>query len=154
MLTMEQLLARKIILLARCILARRNAEIQALGLTGPQADALLFFLRGEGETVADLSRALGVSHQNTRGVIARLEEKGLLTAMASEKDGRSKTILVTDAGQALGAQMNANGLHAVDALLGGMRPEEGEAFYAMISQALENLEAAPPARSGEKEEQP
>ena len=152
MLTMEERLARKIILLARRILARRTAEIRALGLTGPQADALLFFWRGEGESVADLSRALGVSHQNMRGVIARLEEKGLLAAVASEKDGRSKTILVTEAGQALGAQMNVNGLHAVDALLAGMRAEEGDAFYAMISKALDNLEAAPPLLPSEREE--
>ena len=64
MLKMEERLARKIILLARRILARRTAEIRALGLTGPQADALLFFCAGRASP-SPISAALSVFRTRT-----------------------------------------------------------------------------------------
>lgn len=74
----EYTLARLILRLANRIVKNRDRHVKELGLTTEQADSLLFFLDRKDAVINDLKDHLGVTHQTARGIVQRMESKGLV----------------------------------------------------------------------------
>lgn len=72
-------------------------EADALGLTKPEADVLLFFANNpEFHSAVDAARFRGVSKAYVSKALVRLADKGLITARTDENDRRFQKIFVTD----------------------------------------------------------
>jgi DNA-binding MarR family transcriptional regulator len=66
------------------------------GLTTQQAVVLTMVETADRPlSVADVSRLLGTTHQNTRQIVEALIRKGLLTAELDERDRRSRRLALT-----------------------------------------------------------
>ena len=131
--------ARLILRLSNQIIRNRDNHVKELGLTTEQADSLQFFLSRERSVIMDLKNYLGVSHQTARGIVQRMEGKGLIRLQKSETDGRFQ---VTEKGKSLGRQLRINGIRTGNKLLKNMEPEEQEEFYHLLEVALKNAERA------------
>ena len=136
----EYELARLILRLSNQIVQNRDRHVRALGLTTAQADSLQFFLAHPDAAILDLKHHLGVTHQTARGIVQRMEEKGLLQARRSQEDGRYQCIRATEKGEALGRQMIRNGTRTGSRLLHNMNQEQQDTFYALLQAALNNVE--------------
>lgn len=138
---MEYIFARKVLRLANLITANRNADIKELGLTGGQADSLLYFSKNEGKSAVDLKEHLGITHQTARGIVERMVKKGILETNISKEDARYKKVALTKKGWELCKQLKENGMHTGDRLVNGMSESEKKQFFSMITLAVENLES-------------
>ena len=134
--------ARLILRLSNQIIRNRDNHVKELGLTTEQADSLQFFLSHERSVIMDLKNYLGVSHQTARGIVQRMEGKGLIRLQKSETDGRFQCIQVSEKGKSLGWQLRINGIRTGNKLLKNMKPEEQEEFYHLLEVALKNVEGA------------
>ena len=139
----EYILARNVIKLANVIMTIRNREIKELGLTAEQADSLIFFSQHDGASAVDLKAYLGVAHQTARGIVERMAAKGLVTTHVSERDGRYKTVALTEEGRALCAAMAENGTYTGRTLLQGMGEDEKKQFFSLLTKALQNITTQP-----------
>ena len=88
----EYTLARLILRLANRIVKNRDRHVKELGLTTEQADSLLFFLDRKDAVINDLKDHLGVTHQTARGIVQRMESKGLVQTRKSKEDGRYQVV--------------------------------------------------------------
>lgn len=72
------------------------------GMTVPQFSVLNHFVRLGGErTPARLASAFQVSRATMTNTLKRLEASGFIAVRPDPKDGRSKLIVITDAGRAM-----------------------------------------------------
>lgn len=136
----EYVLSRQILRLANLIITTRNREIRGLGLTTEQADALRYFEANDRKSAVDLKGHLGITHQATRGIVARMADKGLVQLDVSDLDGRYKTVTLTPQGRALCKQMRENCTHTGHQLLAGMDDQERDTFSRLVACALDHLE--------------
>lgn len=136
----EYELARQVLTLANQILKSRNQHLKELNITAEQADSLKFFYFDADRNISDLKEYLHISHQTARGIVKRLEEKGLLRLAVSESDGRCKKVSLTEQGIQIAERLQQNGTHTGYQLLSGMTQTEQEAFAVLIAKALENIQ--------------
>lgn len=135
----EYELARQVLTLANQIVKNRNKHLKELNITAEQADSLTFFTFNADKSISDLKDHLHISHQTARGIVKRLEEKGIVKLSVSEADGRCKTVSLTDKGRCIAECLKRNGTHTGYQLLSGMTDMEQEQFSALIARALENI---------------
>jgi DNA-binding MarR family transcriptional regulator len=90
--------------LARCYQSFEHASgrhIRMLGLTTCQFDIVVTLGNTEGMNFRDLGEKTLITKGTLTGVVDRLEEKGLVTRMPDERDGRSQLVCLTAAGNVL-----------------------------------------------------
>lgn len=138
----EYTLARLILRLANRIVKNRDRHVKELGLTTEQADSLLFFLDRKDAVINDLKDHLGVTHQTARGIVQRMESKGLVQTRKSKEDGRYQVVSPTQAGWPTGSILLRNGIQTGSCLLHGLTTEQEEQLYQMLQVAMKNLETA------------
>ena len=136
----EYELARQVLTLANQILKSRNKHLKELNITAEQADSLTFFYFNADKSISDLKEYLRISHQSARGIVKRLEEKGVVKLSVSESDGRYKTVSLTEKGAHIVECLKQNGTHTGYKLLSGMTKTEQEQFSVLIASALKNME--------------
>ena len=130
----EYTLARLILRLANRIVKNRDRHVKELGL--------LFFLDRKDAVINDLKDHLGVTHQTARGIVQRMESKGLVQTRKSKEDGRYQVVSPTQAGWRTGSILLRNGIQTGSCLLHGLTTEQEEQLYQMLQVAMKNLETA------------
>lgn len=132
--------ARLILRLSNQIVKNRDRHVRELDLTTEQADSLQFFLTHENAVIMDLKNYLGVTHQTARGIVKRMETKGLIQTRKSETDARYQCVVVTEQGKKTGQILIKNGIQTGSKLLHGMSSDQQKLFYELLNSALENVE--------------
>lgn len=132
--------ARLILRLSNQIVKNRDRHVRELDLTTEQADSLQFFLTHENAVIMDLKNYLGVTHQTARGIVKRMETKGLIQTRKSETDARYQCVVVTEQGKKTGQILIKNGIQTGSKLLHGMSSDQQKLFYKLLNSALENVE--------------
>ena len=136
---LENDLGRLILKLSNTIIKNRNRHLRALGLTSAQADSLKFYLTHKGATIKDLKEHLEISHQRAQGIVARMEEKGLLTLERSSSDKRYQRVTPTAEAVMLGERLSANRERTGALLQQGMTRLEQAEFLRLLTLAYENV---------------
>lgn len=103
---------------------------------------MLFFLDRKDAVINDLKDHLGVTHQTARGIVQRMESKGLVQTRKSKEDGRYQVVSPTQAGWRTGSILLRNGIQTGSCLLHGLTTEQEEQLYQMLQVAMKNLETA------------
>jgi DNA-binding MarR family transcriptional regulator len=80
------------------VLESLAAELEELGLSHGEVNALAQLEPGSERTVAELQAATGQRASTLTGVLDRLERRGLIERSLNPRDRRSFTVQLTDAG--------------------------------------------------------
>jgi DNA-binding MarR family transcriptional regulator len=113
----------------------RTAVAKALphGMTYPQWQVLVHFSRtGDGQTPADLARALQVTKGAVTNTLQHMQAAGLLEVRADAEDGRKKRIFVTRNGAACHTEMLRLVRPHLDQLRGGFTDAEFESALPFL----------------------
>lgn len=93
-----RIMVRQFQRVGRLMMQGRDRDLEDLGLTSIQADALLFFDRYPDSQINGLRDHLNVSHQAACGLVDRMKAKGLLDVEVSDEDARAKTVSLSEIG--------------------------------------------------------
>ena len=109
--------------------------IRHANLSGGQFDLLLQIGREEGTNQQSCAERLGVTKGNVTQLLDRLEERGLVVR---QREGRSNSLFLTDAGHALIADVVPAHDEGARTVLGGLDREE----LRQLSRLLRKVDRA------------
>lgn len=117
-----------------------NNEMRPRGITMSQMRVLVeLHHTSEGElTFKQLEHLLGVAQSTVWGLVARLEDKGLVESLGSREDARAKLVRITGAGKRICEESYAEMLEHERQLVSGLSADEAE----MLADLLERVHAA------------
>ncbi|HIW13912.1 MAG TPA: MarR family transcriptional regulator [Firmicutes bacterium] len=134
--------ASYVVRLGNAVTNYRNVKMQEYGLTSAQGDTMRAILHAPGITAAELKKQLGLSQSTVAGILARLEQKGLLEKKLVDGDARKMSLCPTPQGLELEAMLKQTALDTQNRMTNGMTSEEQAEFDRLLSKALANLAAA------------
>lgn len=118
-------------------------ELAVQGITAAQGRVLAFVVARNGKRVTqkDIERHLGVSHTTAKGLVERLERKGMLTAaFDNEDDGRLKSVYLTDKSRAIHREIGPHIAAIENTLLGGLSSEERALLMRFAERMYANIQ--------------
>ena len=118
-----------------------NNTLRQQGLTMMQVSVLLTIQGSEGKrcSMKELERRFGVAQPTVAGIVARLEQKGLVTATGDPRDRRIKLVCITASGEKCCGQAACHMDQAEERLLRDFSPEERAQLNAMLVRVADNL---------------
>lgn len=129
-------------LLNRCAgqMARRfERELEPYGISLAQWGALLAIHEKGEASPSDVATRVGIDRGATTRLIARMEEKGLLTRRMNEADGRSVVLALSPETAALMPTLVAASREVNRAALAKLPEAERAALLAALSSLLDRL---------------
>ena len=128
----------------RCLLelffAQRDRFIavgQELGLAPQQAIALKHLEPGRAMTMGELAQALHCDNSNVTGIVDRLEAAGLAERRPDERDRRVKTVVLTEHGRGVRAEVKRRAGQPPPELA-RLSDEDASALAALLRKALDS----------------
>lgn len=118
-----------------------NELTKPLGLTGPQADALVVIGQAEPVALKDLGRVLIAEAGHPSRLVDRLVEAGLVERRAAEDDRRRIELKLTPSGRRLARRVEKTRKELFDA----SRPHVDEKRLASATAVLQELLEGTPA---------
>jgi DNA-binding MarR family transcriptional regulator len=97
---------------------------------------LLGVLRDRTPTMQELAKLLSLEKSSVTGLVARAERRGLVRRIASQTDGRSVRVTLTDDGRSLVAQVAGRFGADVEKLLDRLRPADRDTLSRLVSRLL------------------
>lgn len=118
-----------------------NNQLKRLGLTSSQAEVLdyLFLCEEEEVNQKDIERALSLKNPTVTGILRRMEEKGFVMILPSDKDKRCKNVYLTEQAFEIEKKMEAARRRVDKRLTIGMTKREVEALQKMLKRVLYNV---------------
>ena len=118
-----------------------NNQLKKLDLTSSQAEVLDFLFRCDEEEVnqRDIEKALSLKNPTVTGILKRMEEKGFVMILPSEKDKRCKNVYLTEQAFDIEKKMEAVRRKVDKNLTLGMTKREVEALQKMLNRVLYNV---------------
>ncbi len=132
-------LVRKVQMIGRLIKANRDLDLESIGLTSSQSDAMIFIGSNPGCTISDLRAFLGVSHQAASALVDRMRNRGLLETMVLDGDRRSRAIIMTDAGRDLVSEIERLGSKAGRGITEGLPEADIRKLSRSLDAVMSNL---------------
>ena len=118
-----------------------NNHMRADGITMTQCGALLALRDAPEEQMPlkELERALHVAQSTAAGVVARMEQKGLLEGFSDPDDRRVKMVRLTPAGRENCLSAERGMEQTEEQLLSGLNEEEREIFLRLLKRVRDSL---------------
>lgn len=123
------------------ILVQADAQLAAYDLTHAQWLPLYKLVMAEGNTVASLSRDLGLDPAALTRALDRLQAKGLVERVRSTHDRRVVHLVLTPAGREVAQHVPAVLADVLNGHLTGFSPAEWAQMLDMLGRMLVNGEA-------------
>lgn len=118
-----------------------TSRIRAFGLMPGQPKVLEFVAENEGCLQRDIARACAMDRATTTGLLARMEEAGLVERRPKAGDRRALEVWLTDAGWAAAERVAVCGAE-VDAIAhADMSAEERETLSRLLARVIDNFAA-------------
>lgn len=122
---------------------RKNANnaLRPQDLTIVQLDTLLELERApEGQrSLKELEQILHVAQSTAAGIVARLEQKGLVEGFGDAEDRRVKRVRITPAGIACIQAAQHHRTETEEKLLSGLTETERDTFYTLLKKVRDSL---------------
>lgn len=118
-----------------------NNLLKTLGITASQCAVLdyLFKSRKEENNQRDIEKALSLKNPTVTGLLKRLDEKGFIMIIPSNKDKRCKNIYLTEKAYDIQRRMEADRKKIDKKLTIGMTKKEIQAMQKMLNRVLYNI---------------
>lgn len=118
-----------------------TSRIRAFGLMPGQPKVLEFVAENEGCLQRDIARACAMDRATMTGLLARMEETGLVERRPKAGDRRALEVWLTDAGWAAAEHVAVCGAE-VDAIAhANMTPNERETLSRLLARVIDNFAA-------------
>ena len=118
-----------------------NNLLRTLGITASQCAVLdyLFSSRKEEVNQRDIEKALSLKNPTVTGLLKRLDEKGFILIVPSNRDKRCKIVYLTEKAYDIQRRMEADRKKIDKKLTSGMTKKEKEALQKMLGKVLYNI---------------
>lgn len=120
--------------------AKLNAMFAEFDLTGAQVFTLIFLFKAHerNQTVyqKDIEKEMDISNPTVTGILNRLEGKGLIQRVASHRDARAKSIIVTTKALELDKILRKKFLENEEQLIAPLTSEEAENLEMYLQKIL------------------
>lgn len=118
-----------------------NQMLKRIGITSSQCEVLdhLFHSSKEEITQRDIERHLNLKNPTVTGLLKRLEEKGFVLIVPSNKDKRCKNIFLTEKAYDIQKKMEASRKKSDRMLTLGMKEKEIQALEKVLEKVLYNI---------------
>lgn len=119
-----------------------NQRLRTLGITASQCAVLdyLFTSQKEEVTQRDIERALSLQNPTVTGLLKRLDEKGFILVVQSNKDKRCKNVYLTEKAYDIQKRMETDRKKLDKMLTVSMTKKEIEALEKMLNKVLYNIQ--------------
>lgn len=117
------------------------APRMSFALTAPQCRVLMYLEACGGGPVSqrDLGRYLGVSHTTVKGLLQRLEEKGLVRTAHDDTDARVKNAYLTEKSEKMKKDMEQSLQALHEMLMQGISAKEQAGLSSLLSKMYANI---------------
>jgi MarR family transcriptional regulator, organic hydroperoxide resistance regulator len=123
------------------VLERLALELEDLGLSHGEVNALAQLEPGAVRTIAQLQTATGQRASTLTGVLDRLERRGLVERQLNPRDRRSFTVTLTDTGVAAAKRVDETFRDMEGRVLRAVSQRSAKGFFDVL-RALDELPAA------------
>jgi DNA-binding MarR family transcriptional regulator len=113
---------------------------QTIGVTGPQRLVIRLVGQAPGQTASEIAAALGKHPSTLTGVLARLEDRGLLRRTADRADRRRALFTLTPAGKRIDRERKGTVEAAVRRALGRASAGDVAGMQTTLRLLVEELE--------------
>lgn len=119
-----------------------NNQLRTIGITASQCAVLdyLFVSSKEEVNQRDIEKALSLRNPTVTGLLKRLDEKGFILSVPSNKDKRCKNIYLTEKAYDIRRRMDMDRKKLDKMLTIGMNKKEIAALEKMLGRVLYNIE--------------
>lgn len=118
-----------------------NNQLRTIGITASQCAVLdyLFVSSKEEVNQRDIEKALSLRNPTVTGLLKRLDEKGFILSVPSNKDKRCKNIYLTEKAYDIRRRMDMDRKKLDKMLTIGMNKKEVAALEKMLGKVLYNI---------------
>ena len=118
-----------------------NSAMRPHDLTMSQFGALLAINGAESGSMSlkELESVLHVAQSTTAGIVSRLEQKGMVTALGDPGDKRVKRVVITDAGRSCCQEAEISMAQAEETILCRLTDAERSIFHTLLLKVRDNL---------------
>ena len=119
----------------------KNKILESLELTSSQAGVLIYLLQNQNNEInqKDIESYLNLKNPTVTGILNRLEIKGLITRVASDKDARHKKIVLTNKSKNKCNEIFNEIEIAEKHIIRGMSQKEVDLLSELLAKVLNNL---------------
>ena len=119
-----------------------NSRLRTLGLTASQCAVLDYLFMSSKDEVnqRDIEKALSLRNSTVTGLLKRLDEKGFILTVPSNKDKRCKNISLTEKANDIRKRMEMDRTKLDKMLTLGMTKREIGALEKMLNRVLYNID--------------
>lgn len=132
----------------QAFLSYAASHVHTLDLTLSQYDVIITIGNTAGMSFKQLGEKTIITKGTLTGVVDRLVAKGLVKRVASERDGRSQIVCLTEAGEDLFERTFPEHMQFINRLFNEYSPEDITVFEEILMRFRETVSAT---RSGELE---
>ena len=129
--------------LNNALIKQKNRHMAEYGLTSIQADVLVFVLMNYQKREVnqlDVQAVFKLTNPTVSGIVDRLEEKGFIKRVRSEKDARFRSLVALPKGVALEETLRNSAAEAENYLVQNMSEAEQAEFERLLKVALDTVE--------------
>lgn len=129
--------------LNNALIKQKNRNMAEYGLTSIQADVLMFVLMSYQKREVnqlDVQAVFKLTNPTVSGIVDRLEEKGFIKRVRSEKDARFRSLVALPKGIALEETLRQRAAEAENFLVQKMTEAEQAEFERLLKVALDTVE--------------
>ena len=129
--------------LNNALVKQKNRNMSVYNLTSIQAGVLMYILNNHQPREVnqlDIQAVFKLTNPTVSGIIDRLEEKGFIKRVRSEKDARYRRLVPLPKGEALYDDLRRSAAEAEAHLVKDMTPEEAKEFQRLLKVALKTSE--------------
>ena len=129
--------------LNNALIKQKNRHMAEYGLTSIQADVLVFVLMNYEKreiNQLDVQAVFKLTNPTVSGIVDRLEEKGFIKRVRSEKDARFRSLVALPKGVALEETLRNSAAEAENYLVQNMSEAEQAEFERLLKVALDTVE--------------
>ena len=129
--------------LNNALIKQKNRHMAEYGLTSIQADVLMFVLGNYQKREVnqlDVQAVFKLTNPTVSGIVDRLEEKGFIKRVRSEKDARFRSLVALPKGIALEDTLRNSAAAAENYLVQNMSEAEQTEFERLLMVALDTVE--------------
>lgn len=113
--------------------------VMDLGLTGPQAFAIVELLGSEPVTMGALAEKLGIGHGVATRLVDRLVEKGLVERTRDENDRRVVLVSLSESGSHSASRVTEVARETIKSVFEGVTVRERQEFLQMLKRLTDGL---------------
>jgi DNA-binding MarR family transcriptional regulator len=119
----------------------KNKILESLELTSSQAGVLIYLLQNQNNEInqKDIESYLNLKNPTVTGILNRLEIKGFITRVASDKDARYKKIVLTNKSKDKSKEIFDEIEIAEKHIIRGMSQKEVDLLSELLAKVLNNL---------------